>query len=251
MKIAIEITPLLAAREQYGDKSGVYQITYNFIKHLLEIDSKDKITLFDYPSLFNNTVNIEIYNLLKKNVDVLSFHFPQWHDKYKFIKSLPSPITQLSQPFTKRVYSFLKDINLKKVLDQYDIVHSSESVYLAGNQTKNVITINDLVTVLFPRSQPAETVELHQRKLVFAKEKADKVIAISKNTKNDLVKHIKVPLNFYPLNIFYIQEHLNRERTSSPWSKHFADLILRMGLTKNWSSQVVLVGEEQKSILRQ
>lgn len=201
MNIAYEISPLLAASGHFGDKSGVYRITYNLILHMSKYLAKkfprDNIYLFTINPALLASPQPDLYTLfLKKNV-----HLVKYPSQYQYtLADLPSE-EKLFFNFINRRYIKIKEaLGRKKYYNKLlntlswhlkrqnvEIVHLSETGYLPVPGFINVMTINDLVPFLFPHWQRPETILIHQRKIKAALTKCKGVVCISKNTKKDLL----------------------------------------------------------------
>jgi glycosyltransferase involved in cell wall biosynthesis len=199
--IAFEISPILAASGSYGDKSGVYRINYNLIKHLSKYLNENKIQKKIYlytltPHLSFNK-NYDLISLLEKdNVEFLPL-------PYYIVPSLMDyPISNL--PFIRFIVKYLDKIYLKilenvlfvkylnvlnEKLKELDvkIVHHSESGFANLKNCLSVIHINDLSPLKFPFWSREQTIDIHKRKLMFAEQFCEGIICISENTKKDVI----------------------------------------------------------------
>ena len=95
-------------------------------------------------------------------------------------------------PKTKRLVKILNHWNtyLKCKLNKYDIIHPTwYDPYLLGHigSAKLVITIHDMIYEIYPERFSSNAIE-NRKRYIFA---ADKIIAVSQNTKQDI-------LTFYP-----------------------------------------------------
>ncbi len=95
-----------------------------------------------------------------------------------------------------------------------DIYHGlSHELPLDIQQTaiKSVVTIHDLIFMRYPEFYKPADLEIYRNKLEYACRKADKVIAISQQTKNDLVDFIclnpgKIEVIYQAINPIYFEE---------------------------------------------
>lgn len=80
---------------------------------------------------------------------------------------------------------------LKQELKKREVtsIHHSETCYFEAPNFINVITINDLIPIKFPRLCQKKTIENMKKKLDFAKNHCEKIICLSENTKKDLLKY--------------------------------------------------------------
>lgn len=80
----------------------------------------------------------------------------------------------------------------KAQLAGLDLFHSSDVFMWDNRPAKNIITMFDITTVLFPEFHTKANIRLHDRKIAFVKDAVHKIVAISECTKNDLVKHCDI-----------------------------------------------------------
>jgi glycosyltransferase involved in cell wall biosynthesis len=79
-----------------------------------------------------------------------------------------------------------------RVPDGVDIYHCSDGLLLKGGSARKVVTVHDLVPFLFPRYQTMANRWYHRRKLNYVLHWADRIIAVSENTRRDLVQLFNV-----------------------------------------------------------
>lgn len=87
-------------------------------------------------------------------------------------------------------------INTQIASDKPDIYHglSNEIPYgIKGTKSKTVVTIHDLIFLRFPNLYKAADRKIYDRKFRYASENADMVIAVSKQTANDIIEFYKIP----------------------------------------------------------
>lgn len=160
MKIGVDIRCLMES--QY---SGISEYTYNLLKNIFQTDSTNQYVLF-----YNSS----------KQPNVPDFDFPNVEFKeYKF----PNKIFNLS-------LRFLKIVEIDKLIGGVDVFLIPNFLFL--NLSKNVrkiLIVHDLSFELYPEFFTIKKRLWH--KLIGPKqmcEQADTIIAISENTKNDIVK---------------------------------------------------------------
>ncbi|VAW17933.1 Mannosyltransferase [hydrothermal vent metagenome] len=98
---------------------------------------------------------------------------------------------------TKILKSFWRSISLNRVLmkKEIDLFHGLSQELPPGiknSQVRSVVTIHDLIFMRFPHLYKPIDRKIYYRKVKFATEVADKVIAISRQTKDDIIKYLKV-----------------------------------------------------------
>ncbi len=157
--------------EQYA---GIYTYAHELIKALLKIDSS-----YEYTFLH-----------CRKN---------------SFFDGQREIIVQLKR-FVPGVPSFRKFVTIPHILrrERFDLVHDLSHIApfaFARFPGKKVITIHDLTPVLFPKLHVWNSGLVHKIMLPHVFRKADAIIAVSENTKNDIVHtyHPQSPVFVTPL----------------------------------------------------
>jgi glycosyltransferase involved in cell wall biosynthesis len=90
--------------------------------------------------------------------------------------------------------SWLINNDLKK--DKVDIFHGLSNEIPFGikkSGVKSVVTIHDLIFVRYPELYPAIDRFFYQQKFRYACENADAVVAVSQQTKDDIIEFYKIP----------------------------------------------------------
>ncbi len=99
-------------------------------------------------------------------------------------------------PVHKTFKGYWRSINLEKSLvkDKVDIFHglSNEIPRRTKKDLKYIVTIHDLIFKRFPRNYRSIDRRIHNVKFKYATKNADLTIAISQQTKNDIVDFYKV-----------------------------------------------------------
>ncbi len=155
MKIGIDI------REAGGVKAGKGWYAFHLVQNLLELDRKNEYILY--------SKNL-IPGFDKKNAVLKTFKekSPLWHLKV------------------------LRDLKKEKV-ELFFAPTSFIIPALLPKNIKSVITVHDLVAFLYPQNHDKKAVLLEKLFLKKAAKKADKILAVSKNTKKDLIEILSVP----------------------------------------------------------
>ncbi|MFA6410604.1 MAG: glycosyltransferase family 1 protein [Candidatus Buchananbacteria bacterium] len=160
MKIGVDIRCLMEARY-----SGISEYAYNLINHLLKIDQKNQYFLF-----YNSNKVSKLPEFNYPNVKFCGFHYP-------------NKIFNLA-------LRFLKIAKVDKMIGGVDVFLIPNFLFLnLSKDCKKVLIIHDLSFELYPEFFTLKTRLWH--KLIGPKkmcEQADQIIAISENTKNDIVK---------------------------------------------------------------
>jgi len=97
------------------------------------------------------------------------------------------------EPFWERIVDWSSRKSLDRALAGADVFHCSTHLLYKPRGVCVVVTVHDLSTLICPEFHLRSTVELHERKLRFVREQADLVIAVSENTRRDVMKYLGVP----------------------------------------------------------
>jgi glycosyltransferase involved in cell wall biosynthesis len=193
MKIALDITVLYIAG------AGVFYYRYNLIKAMLALPSPHELVLLDYSPIEGWARNEpeEVKALLAthagirrvtglKHRKLARVGFIQEHG----LRPLANRVDQLLDRSWRKLCEFETDRRLRKHLADVDVFHSSDVLHYALPGARNVTTIYDLTTLLFPEYHTALVRELQAKKFHFIQTQADAVIAISESAKQDTVDHL-------------------------------------------------------------
>ena len=170
MKIGIDISTLTDAYF-----SGVSEYSYNLIKKIIEKDKKNEYILY-----FNS--------FAPKNLEIKSF-------KYPHVKIMQ---TRYPNKFFKHIMQNLfKYPKVDKILGNVDLFFSPNLNFFNYTRApKKIITIHDLSFVRYPeffslrRNLWHKTINIKK-----TLRKYDKIVAVSRNTKNDLIELFDIPEN--------------------------------------------------------
>ncbi len=178
--------------------------------------------------------DLELYSPgLKKN----SNH--QWIKNFKNIHPHYGPISG----FTSSVWrSFFLGKSINQ--DQIDIFHGLSHELPFGTKTKQVVTVHDLLWHKIPENFSIIDRNIYKVKLSKALDQADCILAISEQTKNDLIEVMnvnedKIKVHYQPCNEFFQTPYLASEL------KSFQD---QLSLPENFVSSVGAI-EENKNTL--
>jgi glycosyltransferase involved in cell wall biosynthesis len=169
MRIGIDVRCLM-----HQNYSGVAEYTYNLLDNIFKIDQKNQFILF-----YNSNKDIKA-NLPK---------FEYANVKYQGFK-YPNKLLNLSI----KLFNYPK---IDKLLPDLDIFFIPNLHFVAlSDKTKKVITIHDLSFERFPDFFSKKRNYWHKlinpQKLI---SQCDKIIAVSQNTKNDLIDIYKIAEN--------------------------------------------------------
>lgn len=164
MRIGIDCRTILSPN--LGEKAGVGHYTYYLVKNLIKIDKSNEYVLF-----FDHRAP-DTKEFAKKNVKIVKFPFSQ----YK--KYMPYGYSHLI------IAAVINRENL-------DIFHGPANALPMNVKAPCVITVHDLAIYNHPDWFPAK--QGFSTKYVVPKsvDKAEKIIAVSESTKNNLIKLFK------------------------------------------------------------
>src|SRR5438552_3033112 len=159
---------------------------------------------FDAKRAFHNRTGLGYYS--RTLIELLSSRFPE-HQYYLF-NPKPSAFYQPpkencheirpSNPFHKLFPSAWRSSWVKKDLAKYkiELYHGLSHEIPVGIQrtkTRSVVTIHDLIHERYPKQYNPIDVSIYHKKFLYSCTHADKVIAISQQTKNDIIEFYKIP----------------------------------------------------------
>lgn len=164
MKIAIDI------RDACGEKTGKGWYTYHLVHALLKQDSKNEYLLYTNMAVndFDTYKNAEIQIVKVKGI--------RWH------------------------WATLKNILSQKV-DLFIAPTSYIIPAIAPKSLKICTVVHDLIALLFPKNHNKKAVLIEKMTIGKALKKSSFIIAVSQNTKNDIVK--KFSLNKEKIDVVY------------------------------------------------
>ena len=160
---------------------------------------------FDAKRVFHNTTGLGNYS--RDTLRILADEFPE--NRYFLYNPKPGKVTRLRLTAnmrvcmpTKRVWQKLSSLWRQKAIvqdllaDKVEIYHGLTNELPVGiekTNIKTVVTIHDLIFVRFPKLYSYIDGKIHFKKFKRAAEVADVVIAISEQTKSDIVEFLKIP----------------------------------------------------------
>lgn len=117
------------------------------------------------------------------------FHLSQ---KENIHEVLPQNIISKSFPSAWRSSWIKKDLG-KNNINLYHGLSHEIPIGIQNTKIKSVVTIHDLIHERYPEQYKAIDVNIYNKKFRYACEHADKIIAISKQTKQDIIEFYKTP----------------------------------------------------------
>jgi glycosyltransferase involved in cell wall biosynthesis len=118
--------------------------------------------------------------------------------KTKFLKNHSNVKIVTPTGIYKKMKSYWRSVRLEKQLlkDGVEVFHGLSHEIPRKNKLskiKYVVTIHDLIFLRFPENYNRIDREIYKKKVEYACTTADKIIAISEQTKRDLMEFLKVP----------------------------------------------------------
>lgn len=165
MRIGIDCRNILNAN--YGEQAGVGHYVYFLIKYLLQIDKENEYFLFFYNK------NIKCPEFEQKNVKCV--YFPGLEN----IGKIPFFYRHLLIPHVLRSYKL-------------DVYHNPAFIIPLFYFKKSIITIHDLAMYKNPQWFPGGQFFNHKILIPLSIYRAKKIIAVSENTSDDLIKMFRV-----------------------------------------------------------
>ncbi len=128
--------------------------------------------------------------------------------------------------------------------DGIEVYHGLSNEVPFGLKIPSVVTIHDLIFLRYPQYYPIVDRFIYKQKVAYAVERCEKIIAISQQTKNDLVDFLKVDEN--KIEVIYQDCHTQFHQKVSAERK--LEVINKYGLKKPY---ILCVGtiEERKNQL--
>lgn len=161
---------------------------------------------FEAKRVFHNKTGLGNYS--RDLIRILNMYYPQnTYNLYNpksstqnlFLFTSNNVVEKLPQsPFCKRFYNIWRQrgIVTDLVKDNIEIYHGLSGELPIGISKKNiktVVTIHDLIFLRYPQFYAYIDTQIHHLKFKHAAEKADVVIAISEQTKKDIVHFLDIP----------------------------------------------------------
>jgi len=159
---------------------------------------------FDAKRVFYNKSGLGIYSrniisyLLKYYTENEYFLFtPELKNRVKFEEEIKCKIVSPNNFIDKKLKSFWRTNRIYKQINnsQIDIYHGLSNELpktINKTNTKSVLTIHDLIFVRHPELYKFFDRKIYLQKAIYSCAKADKIIAISQQTKQDIIEFLNV-----------------------------------------------------------
>ena len=158
---------------------------------------------FDAKRAFHNTTGLGNYS--RDLIRILSEYFPE--NEYYLYNTKPKRVDRLDMSkfievlpntkFWKKFSSIWRQgpINNQIKKDKIQVYHGLSGEIprnLHKTGTKSVVTIHDLIFVRYPKLYSFFDRKIHFNKFKYAAHNSDRIIAISEQTKQDIIEFLKV-----------------------------------------------------------
>lgn len=139
-----------------------------------------------------STYTRNLTNELSKNSDLdMSYFYSSLRRPYKGgLKNVKK--YKLPPTFFEVLFNKMRNVNIERFVGDVDIFHSSDWVQ-PPSKAKKITTYHDVIPLLFPKWSHPKIVAVHKRRLEIVEKEIDMVIAVSEQTKKDLLKISKIP----------------------------------------------------------
>jgi glycosyltransferase involved in cell wall biosynthesis len=159
---------------------------------------------FDAKRAFHNSTGLGHYS--RTLINSLARYFPEHHyylfnprtsDRFpiefsNLVEKLPSTFIDRLLPSAWRSSGVKKDL-LRNQIDLYHGLSHEIPMGIGKTGIKTCVTIHDLIHERYPEQYKAIDVRIYQKKFRYACEHANRIIAISEQTKSDITEFYKTP----------------------------------------------------------
>lgn len=196
MRIGFDITAL------YYSRAGVMYYHWRLLQALLRLGQEHEFVLVDYLPLSKwGEPGVALDSLSAPNARIVACSGLKDRKLTRWPLMTATPLGERLahcidgwlEPFWERAVDRSMHHSLDRALAGADVFHCSDVLLYKPRGVPTVITVHDLSTLLFPELHVHNTIEMHERKMHFVRTQADLVIAVSENTRRDVIKHLDVP----------------------------------------------------------
>lgn len=140
-------------------------------------------------------VGVYTNNLTEELIKFKDFDYSFFYASFR--KKYPGNLPNVKKiPIPPTLFEFLSNqlriFSIDSVLPNLSLFHSSDWTQPKA-KAKKVTTYHDLIPIKFPQLSHPKIVAVQKRRLKIVKEEIDAVIAVSENTKKDLVEVSNIP----------------------------------------------------------
>ena len=156
---------------------------------------------YDAKRIFHNTSGLGNYSrdlvrILASRYLEHSFHlYNPKNSKHNLWKALPNTTTHSPKGIWKWLYSIWRQGPISSQLkkDKIDLYHGLSGELPKELNIPSIVTVHDLIFYRYPELYNNIDVFIHKRKIRHAVKKATQVVAISEQTKSDLIDYTGIP----------------------------------------------------------
>ena len=214
---------------------------------------------FDAKRAFSNNTGLGNYS--RDTIKILSHYFPKNkhllytpkknnNSRISFINDIENTVVCTPESLVNRTFKAYwrsKGVVKDLISNQIDLYHGLSNELPIGIETtsiKTVVTIHDLIFMRYPNLFKAIDRKIYHKKFKSACERANKIIAISEQTKKDIIDFFCIPEE----KIEVVYQGCNKvfQRKIREDEKHFT--ISKYNLPKNYLLYVGTI-EERKNLL--
>jgi glycosyltransferase involved in cell wall biosynthesis len=196
VRIGFDITAL------YYSRAGVMYYHWRLLQALLRLGQEHEFILLDYLPLSKwGKLGVALDGLSAPNARIVTCggikdrKLTRWPLMTATLlgKRLAHRVDGWLEPFWEWIVDWSMRRSLDHALGGADVFHCSDVLLYKPHDVPTVITVHDLSTLLFPELHVQDTIEMHEKKMHFVRTQTDLVIAVSKNTRRDVIEHLGVP----------------------------------------------------------
>lgn len=194
MHIGVDISLLRIAQ------AGVLTYHRSLLNHLVRVGRDCHFTLIDVLPLNPDRPMAPLAALDAPNVRVVRCPdirrgylsaLPAFRDG--IAHTVAAQIDHALDPIWARLARAGMGLELRGASRFVEVFHASDQLPFAPPGAAVVLTIHDLTTRRFPEMHVAENAALHATKERFARDRADRIIAVSEATRRDIVSELGIP----------------------------------------------------------
>ena len=155
-------------------ETGVSRYTQDLVRNLLRVDRKNTYKL--YAGVWKQKTKIEEY-LASLTSEKLRFQ--------EYLKPLPPKLAEIA-------FNDIRILGIDIFIGKCDIFHTSNWTQ-PHTHAKKVTTVHDLTPVLYSQYHTKAVIRNFKKNIALITKECQKVIAVSKATKNDLLNYTQIP----------------------------------------------------------
>lgn len=154
---------------------GNQQYSLSLIKGLAQVDKENKYFLYSY---FHSFLNAENNLIFSENFKTVPAYFSRLN-----LKLMPSS-----------VINFINKETLKFSIKRHkiDVFHFTNPINFISSKSKTIVTIHDLAPLHDKNWAKVSSWEFYQKNIGKIIKQADKIIAVSNYTKNDIINFFNI-----------------------------------------------------------